>query len=411
MNYYSNHDSRDHLEEFDSQLGDVESRGATYSSEPRFSASRRSQQQPHPYHRRQQQQGESNAYEGSIQRGMRNAQTERNETDNSGYLENILNDDDGGFSVNTGKMEELCGNDEATHFDGSTITSAHHDFNRRQQQTLGGPVLEFPSHTQSYHDKGKYPPSNTEKSHTNSFGSKDSKRPGETQKKSMCCGLGRLGIVLTLMAIVAVALAFCLWLFLMYLPGQDSDTSSAASAQYPPSSLCCIGTFDKSLMGEELCKDSGLCCIVCSDSVVTVNTEASDKDSGNDKDDKEAEDDETPIVQATEPPKVSPAPTFVPTPAPTPAPTDATPGPFVRTEAPKPATPEPTPAPTEPPTTVTPTIEPTRATAAPTDAPTDADTAEPTAKTTEKATEAEVVVDSEQVAGADNVTATVRAGP
>lgn len=390
----------DHLEDFDSQQGDVEagSRGATLSS----GSTRRTNNDF----------STMSMYEESIQRGIRAARqgnTNRQQRQAhpapppssamsaTGYMNHILNNTGGGgggnrggddFSVNTGAIEDML--DDGETFDGSTIAT------RKTHRTpAGGPILEFPG--RQYSQGGEYDEdvvkhatsyqttSDTHKSSTSydydASGNRSSSRE-EKKSKAVCCGLGKCAILLILITtIVVLGAGAAVYLMVFYLPSQNSNQDSSSISNVPPpessssstpskSSLCCIGTFDKSLIGAQVCdptiaagSTSG-CCVICMES--TNLAPANKPDEVTPPDDASNNPDETepaPVVVPQDTPNPTPSPTSQPptTPPPTERGETSTPTFSPTTEAPTTAAPTtvaPTPAPTtEVPETEVPTTE------------------------------------------------------
>ena len=403
--------THDHMEDYDSAQGDVGSRGATINSK----STRRS----HPVNRieriqqnRPNQQNNNDDLAASIRRGQQNArrnprhhhqQEEDVETQLSPdeLMARIMghgrdDDDDDGFSVNTGRLgggATTVAGDELT-FDGSTIATNPHQHHhlpyRHQHHQMGGMQMPMSMHNPSsinrtpsgidlewnrqgnntghHHAPSLYPPKmegtdGTDSSEDSPPYSRKSSQSSK-RKKGTCCGVSKCCLIVVLLLLLAAVGAGAGWLFLIYLPGQDNSSgaqsSSTASMSYP----CCTGYNQDNWSSKQVCTEDG-CCSVCpaADST-TAAIDTLEKPKPEKSDSEDAPQTEPPVkatvapitvtdapIPATDPPTAPPVPeqekeTPRPTTAPvTPQPTQA-PTPFPTLA---PVTPVPTPEPTDPP--------------------------------------------------------------
>lgn len=244
-----------HLEDFDSTKGDIEkgslagTTGSTLRTQPLPQVGEPVAAAQPPYDDID-----------PIQRGIMNAQQHNTSSRSPGeFMDDILNS--GGYSVTTGKLmnDNEDAYDDTFTFDGSTITSAnditHKKFQRQQQ------VVQMAEGYEG--NPNQYPPIKPNPSHgtASTSGSWGTDRSNKSRVEAICCGLGRLGVILSSVAMTAVAVAVILWLVLGYLPNQQSGSGSLNSA-------CCKGQFEPNMSGREICNAANACCVVCANSIV-----------------------------------------------------------------------------------------------------------------------------------------------
>jgi hypothetical protein len=267
------HHQNDHLEDFDSALGDVNegSRSATTSG----STQRQLKLTTTAMSRKS---NTASSYDESIRRGVLNARIQSNdETIQSpeAFMNRVLNGSS--FSVTTGCMDDMMENgrttgtvlsprapnedyyDDTFTFDGSTITSAR-DLTHKKSS---------PQHTVVDFNAPGAPTMNHQQPERHAkaaeFGSVMSKtasssRTEKSQAAKICCGLGRLGLVLAMLALLAAAVATILFLLL----GNEAPPATSSTG-------CCQGSFEQSWSGREICNAQGTCCVVCASSIILPN--------------------------------------------------------------------------------------------------------------------------------------------
>lgn len=271
-------------------------------------------------------------------------------------------------SVNSKEMEDLM---DYT-FDASTITSNIESKRYRQAQNQNpGAVIDWgdvpapqrrdsPPSSQQNQLQGNQAvvkPSASSDPTVHTFSSKsDSNQSNKSRAKAVCCGMGRVTLVLLLATILVASVAVILYLVLVRFDSSSNPAASSGSNNDQNNGLaspCCKGNFGTDLLGKEVCSEQlngpDICCVVCDRNV------GQDEPTETEPDDEEEQPDDEPAATA---PTGSPTyirmkpPTSNPTASPSAAPSlRATSATSASTPSPSgsPTSPEPSPAPTSAP--------------------------------------------------------------